>query len=352
MPAMSLTPAVPTSPPLPGGIAIQPADALQAVPGQPAVADFAALLLQQLGLPDGAGNLLAPAADDAAGDDAVLAAALNDLAALLPTLAPFPGAVPADPALADAPADDAAAGDAALLSVFLDAARGLLGQPPAAPADGAAATALPAADGIDAAAGAPAGGLPAIVAAPDKMAGDALPAATLPRELPADLPLAAAADPAQAAPASAARSERPADLPAARVDTPVGSRGWDAEVGQRLVWMVNRNEGRAELTLTPPQMGRIEVTLSTSGDQTNAVFVAASPAAREALENALPRLRELLADAGVTLGQASVNADTPRGDDDPRGGRGGRAMARSGDAAAADAPRWLQRGSGLIDTFA
>jgi flagellar hook-length control protein FliK len=89
-------------------------------------------------------------------------------------------------------------------------------------------------------------------------------------------------------------------------------RGWDAEVGQKVVWMVNRTESRAELTLTPPHMGKVDVTIDDEGDQTSASFVAASPAAREALEQALPRLREILADAGITLGQASVNAESPR----------------------------------------
>ena len=104
-------------------------------------------------------------------------------------------------------------------------------------------------------------------------------------------------------------SSRTAEAPAvSRIDTPVGARGWDAEVGQKVVWMVNRTESRAELTLTPPQMGKVDVTLTISGEQTHANFVAASPAAREALEQALPRLREILADAGITLGQASVNA--------------------------------------------
>ena len=87
-----------------------------------------------------------------------------------------------------------------------------------------------------------------------------------------------------------------------------------------------------------------------NGEQTNASFVAASPAAREALEQALPRLREILADAGITLGQASVNAESPRN------GRGqetveARGETRRGEAPTA-APQWTRRGNGLVDTFA
>ena len=94
------------------------------------------------------------------------------------------------------------------------------------------------------------------------------------------------------------------------VEAPVGTRAWDAEIGNRLVWMSNRQESRADLVLNPPQMGRIEVSLSVSGGEATAQFISASPAVREALENALPRLRELLADAGITLGQTHVGSES------------------------------------------
>jgi flagellar hook-length control protein FliK len=117
--------------------------------------------------------------------------------------------------------------------------------------------------------------------------------------------------------------------------------------------MVNRLESRAELTLTPPQMGRVEVSISVNGDQTSAAFVSASPAAREALEQALPRLREILAEAGITLGQASVNAESPRQDREgtPAEQRGGNRNVESAGAAAPPV-QWLRRSEGLVDTFA
>lgn len=170
-----------------------------------------------------------------------------------------------------------------------------------------------------------------------------------------------AALPEQADPAASARAAAPpahaapaGDAPSiVHVDTPVGGRGWDAEIGQKIVLLANRHESRAELTLTPPQLGKVEVTISVNGDQTSAAFVSASPAAREALEQALPRLREILAEAGITLGQASVNAESARQDrdDSPAEGRG---AGRGTDAASsADAPaQWLRRSNGLVDTFA
>lgn len=139
-----------------------------------------------------------------------------------------------------------------------------------------------------------------------------------------------------------------------RIDTPVGNRGWDSEFAQKVVLLANRHEGRAELTLTPPQLGKVEITISVNGDQSSATFVSASPAAREALEQALPRLREMMAEAGISLGQASVSAESAqRGQDEaPTAGRDGRGSGAEAPRAAETAAQWVRRSNGLIDTFA
>jgi flagellar hook-length control protein FliK len=95
-----------------------------------------------------------------------------------------------------------------------------------------------------------------------------------------------------------------------RIVTPVGSQHWETAVGNSLVIMSGSRQERAELVLTPPQLGRIEVSISMKGDEATAVFVSANPVVREALESALPRLREVLAEAGITLGQTQVGAES------------------------------------------
>lgn len=90
----------------------------------------------------------------------------------------------------------------------------------------------------------------------------------------------------------------------------VGSNAWNTDLGHQVLFMSSAGRDRAELVLTPPNMGRIEVSISIKGDEANAIFVAANPAVRDALENALPRLREVLADAGITLGQTHIGAQS------------------------------------------
>lgn len=85
--------------------------------------------------------------------------------------------------------------------------------------------------------------------------------------------------------------------------------GWADELGQRLTWMIGNHRQQAELILSPPHLGHLEISLKLTGDQASASFVSSHPAVREAVEQALPRLREILSQAGVTLGQTHVGAE-------------------------------------------
>lgn len=106
-------------------------------------------------------------------------------------------------------------------------------------------------------------------------------------------------------------ANRSAPSTSLRVETPMGQRGWHEEVGQKLTWMIGNGRQQADLVLTPPHLGRVEVSLTMSGDNATAIFTSASPAVREALEGSLHRLREVLADAGVSLGQTQVGSESP-----------------------------------------
>ncbi|MDR0702253.1 MAG: flagellar hook-length control protein FliK [Azoarcus sp.] len=144
------------------------------------------------------------------------------------------------------------------------------------------------------------------------------------------------------------------------IPSTTGQRAWAEEVGNKIMWMLGRAESRAELILTPPHLGRVEVSINLNGDQTTAQFVASSQTAREALEQAMPRLRELLAQAGIDLGSASVDTSAEgqaRDDDTARAARhagSGNAGNDDGndDATGVTSANWTRLDNGLIDTFA
>jgi len=143
------------------------------------------------------------------------------------------------------------------------------------------------------------------------------------------------------------------------VNTPVGNQGWADEVGQRVLWTAKSDSSRADLILTPPQLGRIEVSIHMNGDQANASFMVANPVAREALQDAMPKLRELMSQAGVQLGQADVSAgqsgqNNAQGESGRRGGGSGMRGGLIGmdGLSGAGTSQWTRQGTGLVDTFA
>lgn len=119
-------------------------------------------------------------------------------------------------------------------------------------------------------------------------------------------PAPAAAAPTMAAqthPLQAGAGERA--MPAWSLNAPLHHAQWGEEIGERVRWMIGQQLQMAELKITPPQLGTIEVRISMHKDQMSISFAAPSAAVREALEEAMPRLREMLSGSGYE----TVNVD-------------------------------------------
>lgn len=97
-------------------------------------------------------------------------------------------------------------------------------------------------------------------------------------------------------------------IPKLTVNAPVSSPQWANEVGQKVAWMSSSGNHVAELHLNPPNLGPVEVKLTVHNDQATIQFVAQHHETRAALESALPRLKEMMMDSGIALGNASVDS--------------------------------------------
>lgn len=145
-----------------------------------------------------------------------------------------------------------------------------------------------------------------------------------------------------------------ADRIAARVGTPA----WDNQVGQKIIWMVAGKDQSATLTLNPPDMGPMQVVLNVHNDQASVTFSAAQPEVRQALENAMPKLREMLGQSGIALGNATVDAGSPNQQqaqgESPRGNRPDARFGVDAKPEARSGATLLRNGGGLglVDTFA
>ncbi len=92
----------------------------------------------------------------------------------------------------------------------------------------------------------------------------------------------------------------------AAIEAPLRSASFAAELADKVVWLAGRQGQMANLSLNPPEMGALEVRLTVSGSDATAQFFSPNPGVRDAIDAALPKLRELMAQAGLNLGEAEV----------------------------------------------
>lgn len=154
-------------------------------------------------------------------------------------------------------------------------------------------------------------------------------------------------------------AQAPAPAPAASfpLTVPFSDPRFGDALSERVTWLVREGLQTAELTLHPKELGPIRIELALDGEAASIGFSATQADTRAAIEQALPRLREMLASQGLQLGGALIDAGAgQKGNGDAPRGRGGRGDARepSGSApataGAATAPRAVP--SGRVDVFA
>ena len=93
-------------------------------------------------------------------------------------------------------------------------------------------------------------------------------------------------------------------LPA--LELPMSDKNWGQAMGDRLLWMVRNDVQGAEVKLNPRGLGPIEIRVAIQNDQASVNFIAQHAPTREALENSLPRLREMFLEANLNLADVDV----------------------------------------------
>lgn len=138
-----------------------------------------------------------------------------------------------------------------------------------------------------------------------------------------------------------------------KVSAPVGTPAFNDELGGKITWMANQGVQSASLQLSPEHLGPVAVHISVQDGSASVAFNANHADARAALEQALPRLREMFATQGLTLTDASVSQQSPRGQSQKQavaaiGAIGG----VSSDEATSALPAVASTRLGLVDTYA
>ena len=78
---------------------------------------------------------------------------------------------------------------------------------------------------------------------------------------------------------------------------------------QQLMTMVSQGIQQGEIKLDPPELGQMLVRIVVNGDQTQVHFNVSQQQTKDLVEQALPRLREMLAAQGMQLADGQVSQD-------------------------------------------
>jgi len=111
--------------------------------------------------------------------------------------------------------------------------------------------------------------------------------------------------------AEVARRDRPAPL---KLDTqlPVHTPRFGEGMSQQVVVLAQHGIQQAQMSLSPPELGPVDVRITFANDEATVQLAAPTAVARDAIQDALPRLREMMEQSGVRLNDAGVFAQLPQ----------------------------------------
>ncbi len=84
------------------------------------------------------------------------------------------------------------------------------------------------------------------------------------------------------------------------------------QLAERVQVMMSKNLKHVDIRLDPPELGKLQIKLSLNQDQASVQFTVGNQQTRDLVEQAMPRLRELLNQQGLQLAQTSVQQDSSR----------------------------------------
>jgi len=88
----------------------------------------------------------------------------------------------------------------------------------------------------------------------------------------------------------------------------VQSPQWSQKMTEQVSFMLKGGFQQAQIKLNPAHLGPMEIKLALNDDQASVTFVAQHAPVREALDSAIPRLREMLEQQGINLADVDVSS--------------------------------------------
>lgn len=80
-----------------------------------------------------------------------------------------------------------------------------------------------------------------------------------------------------------------------------------SDLVEKTGWLIEHKIDTAQIQLDPPELGPIAVKIHSHQEQVSVSFIVANPQVRDAMDQTLQRLKELLQEQGINLSHADVN---------------------------------------------
>jgi flagellar hook-length control protein FliK len=140
-----------------------------------------------------------------------------------------------------------------------------------------------------------------------------------------------------------------------QIAAPFGNERWQTAMNQHVMKMVGSGDDVASLTLSPPDLGPIQVVLKVDNQSVNTSFITDNPLVRQALEDGMQDLRDRMQSQGLQLGQTFVGdgQQAQQHFEQQTSRQGGQSLGTAGEADAVVAPQAVKTtvARGLVDTF-
>ena len=91
------------------------------------------------------------------------------------------------------------------------------------------------------------------------------------------------------------------------VDTALTQPNWQEAFNSRVMMLARDHRQLAHIQINPPELGPVEIRMSLNAEQTHVQFIAQHAVVRDAIEEAFPRLREMMEASGLSLGDVNVS---------------------------------------------
>ncbi|GEM_PF-2796703 len=87
-------------------------------------------------------------------------------------------------------------------------------------------------------------------------------------------------------------------------------------------YMINSRMQSAEIRIDPPELGSMQIKVSMNGDQASVSIVVQNQQAKDVLDQSVPKLKELLEQQGIQLGESSVSEQGHQQGGETQSGKG------------------------------